>query len=52
MLLNSSITLRPAGAADWPAIEALLTAHQLPTAGARDHLATTLLATQGPEIVG
>lgn len=52
MLLNSPITLRPAGAADWPAIEALLTAHQLPTAGARDHLATTLLATQGPEIVG
>ncbi|MBL8275338.1 MAG: GNAT family N-acetyltransferase [Pelomonas sp.] len=52
MLLNASIALRPAAAADWPAIEALLRAHQLPTEGAREHLATTLLATQGSEVVG
>lgn len=52
MLLNSPLTLRPAGAADWPAIEALLRAHHLPTEGAQAHLATYLLALQGDEVVG
>ena len=52
MLLNASLTLRPAGAADWPAIQALLRAHDLPTEGAQAHLPTFLLATQGDEVVG
>ena len=51
MLLNP-ISLRQAGAADWPAIEALLLAHQLPTEGAREHLATYLLAFAQGELVG
>lgn len=46
------LSLRPAGASDWPAIEALLQANKLPTEGARDHLATTLLAIGNGEIVG
>ncbi|HEY0955157.1 MAG TPA: arsenic resistance N-acetyltransferase ArsN2, partial [Roseateles sp.] len=53
MLLNTaSIALRPAGAADWPAVEALLLAHKLPTEGARAHLSTYLLATHNGEVVG
>lgn len=52
MSLNAPITLRPAGPSDWPAIQRLLLAHQLPTAGAQDHLATTLLALHAGEVVG
>lgn len=53
MLLNPApITLRQAAAADWPAIEALLQAHQLPTEGAQAHLPTYLLATAHGEVVG
>lgn len=54
MSLNATtnITLRPAGAADWPAIEALLLANKLPTEGARDHLSTYLLALSNGEVVG
>lgn len=52
MLLNPAISLRPAAAADWPAIAALLQALQLPTEGAQAHLATYLLATQGDDLVG
>jgi len=52
MSLNAPITLRPAGPSDWPAIQRLLLAHQLPTAGAQDHLATTLLALRAGEVVG
>ena len=33
MLLNKNVSLRPAGAADWPAIEALLRANKLPAGG-------------------
>ncbi|MCE4535672.1 arsenic resistance N-acetyltransferase ArsN2 [Pelomonas sp. P7] len=50
--MNTPITLRQAGASDWPAVEALLRAHKLPTEGARDHLATYLLAVSGWEVVG
>lgn len=52
MLLNSSISLRQAGASDWPAVQALLLANKLPTEGAQGHLSTYLLATQGGEVVG
>ena len=52
MLLNQ-ISLRQAGAADWPAIEALLLANKLPTEGAQAHLSTYLLAiANGEEVVG
>jgi N-acetylglutamate synthase-like GNAT family acetyltransferase len=46
------VTLRPASPADWPAVEALLRTHQLPVEGAREHLATYLLAFSGAELVG
>jgi N-acetylglutamate synthase-like GNAT family acetyltransferase len=52
MLLNNSISLRQAGASDWPAVEALLLANQLPTDGAQTHLSTYLLATSHDEVVG
>lgn len=52
MLLNKNVTLRQAGAADWPAVEALLLAHQLPTEGARQHLSSYLLAESNGEVVG
>jgi N-acetylglutamate synthase-like GNAT family acetyltransferase len=52
MLLNTPITLRQAGASDWPAVEALLRANKLPTEGGQAHLSTYLLATSNGEIVG
>lgn len=53
MLLNSTpVTLRQAGAADWPAVRALLLAHGLPLEGAQAHLSTFLLAVRGGEVVG
>lgn len=52
MLLNHPISLRQAGASDWPAVQALLQAHKLPTEGAQAHLSTYLLATSHGEIVG
>ncbi|MFG6490473.1 arsenic resistance N-acetyltransferase ArsN2 [Roseateles sp. BYS78W] len=52
MLLNNSISLRQAGASDWPAVEALLLANKLPTEGAQAHLSTYLLATSNGEVVG
>ena len=51
MSLNQ-VSLRQAGAADWPAIAALLQAHRLPLDGAQAHLGTFLLAVQGQEVVG
>lgn len=48
----SSITLRQAQAADWPAVEALLRANGLPLQGAREHLSTFVLAQAGGETVG
>ncbi len=52
MLLNAPISLRQAGSADWPAVESLLLANKLPTEGAREHLATYLLAISNGEVVG
>jgi len=52
MLLTDSISLRQAGASDWPAVEALLLTNKLPTEGAQTHLATYLLATSNGEVVG
>lgn len=52
MLLNKNVSLRQAGAADWPAVEALLRANKLPTEGARQHLPTYLLAVSNGEVVG
>jgi N-acetylglutamate synthase-like GNAT family acetyltransferase len=52
MLLNKNVSLRQAGAADWPAVEALLLANKLPTEGARQHLRTYLLAVSNGEVVG
>ncbi|MCW5665030.1 MAG: GNAT family N-acetyltransferase [Piscinibacter sp.] len=52
MLLNRNVSLRQAGAADWPAVEALLLANKLPTEGARQHLPTYLLAVSNGEVVG
>lgn len=46
------VALRQAGAADWPAIAALLQAHQLPLDGAQAHLHTFLLAVKGVEVIG
>jgi N-acetylglutamate synthase-like GNAT family acetyltransferase len=52
MLLNRSISLRPAAPSDWPAIEALLLSNELPLEGARAHLDTCLLASANGEVVG
>ena len=52
MPLTPPLTLRQAGATDWPAVAALLQAHGLPLAGAREHLATFLLAVNQGEVVG
>lgn len=52
MLLNHSISLRQAGASDWPAVASLLQANKLPTDGAQAHLPTYLLAISNGEVVG
>ncbi len=52
MLLNPNVALRQAAAADWPAVERLLRDNKLPTEGAREHLATYLLAVGNGEVVG
>jgi amino-acid N-acetyltransferase len=36
--MKNDLTFRPAGPGDWPAIESLLTAAQLPLDGAAEHL--------------
>jgi N-acetylglutamate synthase-like GNAT family acetyltransferase len=48
----SSIRLRQAHPADWPAVESLLVANRLPLDGAREHLSTFVLAQSGLEVVG
>ncbi len=45
-------SVRAATAEDWPAIERLLGARDLPTAGARAHLGTFVVAAEGPVVVG
>jgi N-acetylglutamate synthase-like GNAT family acetyltransferase len=47
-----SLTLRRARAADWTAVDTLLTSNGLPVDGAREHLSTFVLAQAGDEIVG
>lgn len=47
-----TISLRQAHAADWPAVESLLTANRLPLDGAREHLSTFVIAEAGREVVG
>ena len=44
--------IRPASPADWSAIEALLEAARLPLDGARDHLASFVVADRGGAVVG
>ncbi|RZJ11956.1 MAG: GNAT family N-acetyltransferase [Rubrivivax sp.] len=51
MLLNQ-VSLRQAGASDWPAVQALLLANKLPTEGAQAHLSTYVLAVLNGEVVG
>jgi GNAT superfamily N-acetyltransferase len=48
----STISLRQANPADWPAIQTLLQANALPLDGAREHLSTFVVATSGPDVVG
>lgn len=52
MLLNESLRLRPATPADWPMIATLLERAQLPLAGAREHLATFVVAILDERVVG
>lgn len=40
----STVAIRPASVQEWPAIERLLTANRLPTAGARQHAPLFLVA--------
>jgi len=46
-----SPVVRPATAADWPAIERLLIDRDLPAAGARSHLDGFVVAAEGPVVV-
>lgn len=47
----SPLSFRQATPADWPAVQALLVLNGLPLDGAREHLATFLIADSGGEIV-
>jgi amino-acid N-acetyltransferase len=49
---TASALVRPARPEDWPAIEQLLAVRRLPTAGARAHLGTFLVAEQATALVG
>lgn len=51
MSSNLALSLRPATQADWPAIETLLRDNHLPTAGAREHWQTFLVAVVAAEVV-
>jgi N-acetylglutamate synthase-like GNAT family acetyltransferase len=50
--MTPPVRIRRAKASDWPAIEYLLRHHQLPLDGARDHLDTFVVATDGLALVG
>lgn len=50
--MMTSLTLRMAGAADWPAIARLLQHNGLPLAGAQAHLAHFLLAEDRGRLLG
>lgn len=47
----AELAVRPARAADWPAVAALLERAGLPLAGAREHLSTFLLAWRGDALI-
>ena len=51
MSSSTVCSLRPAVAADWPAIAALLASQAVPTAGAQDHLHNFLVAVLQGEVV-
>jgi len=46
------VSIRQAGKSDWPAIQSLLLANQLPLDGAEAHLSTFVVAASGAEVVG
>ena len=48
----SASWVRAATPGDWETVEQLLTARHLPTAGARDHLASFVVATTGLSLLG
>ena len=48
----SAVPIRPASPQDWPAVEALLRTERLPLDGARDHLASFVVAERHGAIVG
>jgi len=48
----SASWIRPATARDWESISRLLTERRLPTDGARDHLSTFVVATEGRSLLG
>lgn len=50
--MNDNISYSPAREEDWPAIEALLTACDLPLAGAREALPLFVVARHGGEVIG
>jgi len=52
IMLRKNMTLRPATENDWPAVAALLEANKLPLEGAREHLASYLLAISDGEVIG
>ncbi len=51
-MLSKNMALRPATENDWLAVAALLEANKLPFEGAREHLATYLLAISDGEVIG
>lgn len=46
------IQIEPAQPEDWPALQKLLTASQLPLDGLANHLSSTLVARDGAELIG
>lgn len=52
MSMNTNISLRQGGQADWPAVAALLEANKLPLDGAQAHLNNYLLALSNGEVIG
>ncbi len=52
MTLPANLLIRPATAADWPALAAMLEENALPRAGAREHLDDYLVADIGGVVAG
>jgi amino-acid N-acetyltransferase len=51
MSTDAEVTVRPARAADWAAVAALLERTGLPLAGAREHVSTFLLGWRGEKLI-